>query len=163
MRTQVRFLASLSELRIQRCHKFADAAQILHCHGCAIDWQLQLQFEPLAWELPYEVDAGLKMKKKKKKKKTPQNSPNLPPWPDLLPNNSPIAHTLPKSQNIPCASASEFSPFRRRITLLKVQVLCILWGHFQSLLHEAPRPSPSIAARQAQRWALSLCHPPATA
>ena len=45
-----------------------DVAQILHCCGCGIGWQLQLQFSPLTWELPYAAGAALKRKKKKKKK-----------------------------------------------------------------------------------------------
>ena len=45
----------------------ADAAQILHCCGCGVGWQLQLLFNSV-WELPYVVDVALKAKKKKKDK-----------------------------------------------------------------------------------------------
>ena len=52
MRARVRSLAS-SGLRIPCC-----------C-GCGVSQQLQLQFDPLAWELPYAIGAALKRKKKK--------------------------------------------------------------------------------------------------
>ena len=42
----------------------ADVAQIWHCHGCSIGWQLQLLFNPLARELPYAEDKEIKRKKK---------------------------------------------------------------------------------------------------
>ena len=41
-------------------------AQILRCCGCSIGQQLQLQFNPLAWELPYATGMALKRKGKKK-------------------------------------------------------------------------------------------------
>ena len=41
--------------------------RIWHCSGCGTGQQLQLQFRPLAWELPYAVGVALKKAKKKKK------------------------------------------------------------------------------------------------
>ena len=31
--------------------------------GCGVGWQLQLRFEPLAWELPYATGAAINRKK----------------------------------------------------------------------------------------------------
>ena len=55
MRTWVRSVALLRELRIGCMQR-----------GCGVGSQLQLQFDPLPWELPYAE--GLALKKKKKKK-----------------------------------------------------------------------------------------------
>ena len=50
MRTQVRSLASISGLRIQRCHvlwcRLQTQRQIPCCCGCGVDQQLQLRFTP---------------------------------------------------------------------------------------------------------------------
>ena len=49
MRMQVRSLALLSGLRIQRCCELwcvTDVAWIPSCCGCGYGWQLQLQFNP---------------------------------------------------------------------------------------------------------------------
>ena len=35
--------------------------------GRVVGWQLQLRFDPLAWELPYAAGGALKRPKKKKK------------------------------------------------------------------------------------------------
>ena len=43
-------------------------AQIQICCGCGVGQQLQLQLDPLAWELPYAASVALKDKKTKKKK-----------------------------------------------------------------------------------------------
>ena len=43
-------------------------AQVPCCCGCGVGWQLQLGFDPLAWEPPYAVGAALKKTKDKKKK-----------------------------------------------------------------------------------------------
>ena len=43
-------MALFSGLRIRHCHKLwcrSDAAQILHCYGWSVGWQLQLQLDPL--------------------------------------------------------------------------------------------------------------------
>ena len=53
MRTQVRSLAFLSGLRIWCCCKLWYRSQ------------MQLQFDPLAWELPYAAGVALKKKNKK--------------------------------------------------------------------------------------------------
>ena len=45
-----------------------DMAAILHYCGCGVGLELQLLFNPLAWELPYDTGVALKLKKKKKKK-----------------------------------------------------------------------------------------------
>ena len=37
-------------------------AQILHSYGCGAGRQLQLQLDPLAWELPYAMGDALKSK-----------------------------------------------------------------------------------------------------
>ena len=39
-----------------------------HCCGCGVGWQLQLQFDPLAWELPHAMMWPYKAKKKSKTK-----------------------------------------------------------------------------------------------
>ena len=46
----------------------SDTAWIWHCFGCGCDcgWQLQLQFDPLPWELPYAVGMALKRPNQKK-------------------------------------------------------------------------------------------------
>ena len=44
-----------------------DAAQIWCYYGCGIGWQLQLQFDPLAWEPPYSAGVALKKTKDKNK------------------------------------------------------------------------------------------------
>ena len=58
MRLQVRSLALLSGLRIRCCCCGWDG--IPHCCG----QQLQLQFDPLAWELPHATGVALKRKQK---------------------------------------------------------------------------------------------------
>ena len=45
-----------------------DKAWIPHCCGCGVGRQLQLQFDPLAWELPYAAGVALKRKKEKRNK-----------------------------------------------------------------------------------------------
>ena len=47
----------------------ADTAWIPRCCGCGVGRQLQLWFDPLAWELPHAALAALKRKKKKKNEK----------------------------------------------------------------------------------------------
>ena len=39
--------------------------QILCCCGSGIGWQLQLQLDPLDWELPYTMGVAIEEKKKK--------------------------------------------------------------------------------------------------
>ena len=51
---------------LQTAAQVADAAQIRCCYGYGIGWQLQLQFNSQAWQLPYAAGAALKKKKKKK-------------------------------------------------------------------------------------------------
>ena len=46
----------------------ADEAWIPSCCGCGVGRQLQLWFDPLAWELPYVVGVALKKSKKKSKR-----------------------------------------------------------------------------------------------
>ena len=41
-----------------------DKAQIWCCCGCGVGWQLQLWFDPLAWESPYAAGVALKRQKK---------------------------------------------------------------------------------------------------
>ena len=36
------------------------------CCGCGVGWQVQLRFDPLAWEPSYAVGAALNSKKKRK-------------------------------------------------------------------------------------------------
>jgi len=63
MRLQVRSLASLSGLRIWRCHELWCSSQL---------WrrlEATALIRSLVWGPPYAVDAGLKMAKDKKKKK----------------------------------------------------------------------------------------------
>ena len=43
-----------------------DAAQNWRC--CGIGWKLQLQFQPLAWELTYATGVALKIRQKKQNK-----------------------------------------------------------------------------------------------
>ena len=50
----------------QAVAQVADVAQKLCCCGCGIGQQLQLQFDPLAQELPYARGAALKPKNKQK-------------------------------------------------------------------------------------------------
>ena len=74
MRLRVRSLASISGLRIWRCHELhqiagcrlqaAAAAQIWR--GCGEGRELQLQLDTLAWEPPHATGTALKNKKKKK-------------------------------------------------------------------------------------------------
>ena len=45
----------------------ADVAAILHCCGCGVGLKLQLLFNPLAWELPYDTGVALKLKKKRRR------------------------------------------------------------------------------------------------
>ena len=51
---------------LQTAAQVADAAQIRCCYGYGIGWQLQLQFNSQAWQLPYAAGAALKKKKKKR-------------------------------------------------------------------------------------------------
>ena len=37
-----------------------EVAQIPHCCGCGVGWQLQLQFDPIAWELLYAMGVAKK-------------------------------------------------------------------------------------------------------
>ena len=68
MRMQVRSLASLSGLGDlalpQAIVQVADMAWIWRCCGWGISRQLELRFDPLAWELPHAEGAALKRKKK---------------------------------------------------------------------------------------------------
>ena len=75
MMMQVRSLASPSGLRIQRCRELWYRSQMC-CYGCGVGWQLQLQFKPLAWELPHAVGTALKKAKNKKIK----NFMEFPLW-----------------------------------------------------------------------------------
>ena len=69
MRMQVQSLASLSGLKDlalpQTVVQVTDMAQIWPCYS-GVDWQLHLQFDPLAWERPCAEGVVLKKKKKKK-------------------------------------------------------------------------------------------------
>ena len=65
MRMRVRSLALLSGLGIQYCCELWYRSQM---QLGRILQQLQLQFQPLAWKLPYAVGAALKKQKKKKKR-----------------------------------------------------------------------------------------------
>ena len=47
--------------------------KIPHCCGCGVGRQLQLPFDPLAWELPYAMGAPPTGKKKKKKERKKDN------------------------------------------------------------------------------------------
>ena len=47
-------------------------ARILSCYGCGVGQQLQLRFDPLAQELPYDAGAA-PQKKTKTKTKTKKN------------------------------------------------------------------------------------------
>ena len=64
MRMWVQSLALLIGLRIWRCHELWWGLQTWRGFGVAeavgVGWQLQLQFNPLAWELPYAAGAALK-------------------------------------------------------------------------------------------------------
>ena len=62
MRTHVPSLASLSGLRIQHCHELWYRLQTQL--GSGIGCYLQLPFDPLAWEPPYDIGAALKKTKK---------------------------------------------------------------------------------------------------
>ena len=64
-RTQVRSLASLSGLRIQHCSELWYRLQMwLRSHVAVAE--VQLQFDPLAWEPPCAAGVALKRQKKKK-------------------------------------------------------------------------------------------------
>ena len=78
MRIQVRSLASLSELRIQRCQELWCRSQMRLGSGVAVAVDLVLLWlwiwcrlavvppiQPLAWELPYAMGVALKSKKEK--------------------------------------------------------------------------------------------------
>ena len=41
----------------------ADMAHIWRCCGCGVGLHLQLQFDPLVWELPYATRVAVKRKK----------------------------------------------------------------------------------------------------
>ena len=81
MRTQARFLASLSGLRIQHCHEmwyrlktglgFGVAVAVVWASGYS-----SYSTRPLAWESTYALGAALKRQKKKKKKKLAYHSVN---------------------------------------------------------------------------------------
>ena len=51
------------------CGVDPDAVWIQCCCDCGGGWQLRLQFNPLAQELIYAINAALKKAKEKKKKK----------------------------------------------------------------------------------------------
>ena len=56
-------------------------ARIPSCCGCGVGQQLQLRWDPLAWEPPYTAGAALKKtKKKKKKKEKKKDSSYRIPW-----------------------------------------------------------------------------------
>ena len=72
MRTQVRSLALLSGLRIQRClvscgvgRRCGSDPELL-CLRCRLT--VVAPFQPLAWEPPYAVGAAQEMAKRQKKK-----------------------------------------------------------------------------------------------
>ena len=60
---------------LQAAAQVADEAQTPHCYGCGIGLQLQLQFRPLAWELPY---AAVQVQSQKEKNKIKQNMRHIP-------------------------------------------------------------------------------------
>ena len=67
-----RSLASLSGLKDLALPWAAmyitDTAQIWHCCGCGVGWELQLWLDPYPGKLPYTASVALKRPKKKKKK-----------------------------------------------------------------------------------------------
>ena len=70
MRLQVWYLTSLWVKGLAlpwAVVQVTDLAQILHCCGCGVGQQLQLRFNPLAWEHAYALGAALKRQKTKKK------------------------------------------------------------------------------------------------
>ena len=80
MRTWVRSLASLSGLKIQRCHELwcRSQTQLRSLITVAVAVVGSCSFEPLAWELPYVTPADLKSKTKKQKKQ--RNNGEFPLW-----------------------------------------------------------------------------------
>ena len=69
MRIQVQVLAPLGMLRIWHCRELQCRlqicmAQIWHCCGYGICWQLHLLFDALAWKLQYATGTALKKKNK---------------------------------------------------------------------------------------------------
>ena len=77
MRMQVRFLASLSGLRIERCHNLQHRLQMQVGSGVAAAvyslWAAPIG--SLAQKIPYTVDVALKRKKEKKKKRNNIKAP----------------------------------------------------------------------------------------
>ena len=74
-----------------------DVAWIWHCCGYGAGQQLQLQFDPLAWKLPYTMGVALKRPKKKKTKNKNKSAYWLP---KILVNlqvtlNTPLDMVLP--------------------------------------------------------------------
>ena len=71
MRMRVRPLASLSGLRIQRCHELWCSVGRRLSSGSPLLWlwcrpAATTPIRPLAWELPYAVSAALKKQKEKR-------------------------------------------------------------------------------------------------
>ena len=59
---------------LQAMVQVTEAAWIWCCCGCSVGWQLQLQFDPPAWELPYATCVTIKTKQNiQEKKKTDQD------------------------------------------------------------------------------------------
>ena len=74
MRTWVRFLVSLSGLRIQCCHELWCRLQTWLRSGVAVLWcrlAAVAPTQPPAWERPYATSTALKKKRKKKKEFAP--------------------------------------------------------------------------------------------
>ena len=71
MRLQVRPLASLTELRIWRCHKLWCRSQTQIGSGIAVAMAKAAValIRPLVWKPPYAAGMALKRKKKKKERK----------------------------------------------------------------------------------------------
>ena len=84
MRTQVQSLALLIGLRIQHCYELRCRSQtqlgslLAVAVAVAVGWQLQLQFNPHDWELPYGTGSALKSKKQTKQ--TKKLSVEFPSW-----------------------------------------------------------------------------------
>ena len=82
MRMRIRYLASLSGLRIQRCRELWSRSQWSSDPAWLWLWRrlaATASISPLAWEPPYAMRASLRRDKKaKKKKKKKKNSYVLP-------------------------------------------------------------------------------------
>ena len=106
-RIWVQSLASLSGLRIQRCHELQCRSQMRLQSGIAVavvQNKATALIRSLAWEPPYAIDGAAKRKKKKERENKP------PTCPESWPGGSQVPASLSSCQPCPVTGARDPTP-----------------------------------------------------